>query len=382
MATALSVATMVVAMSFVTGFQYEVREKIFSFWGHVHITPFSPNANTIITPDPIHRDVAMEKEIKTTFRHIKSIDPFVIRPVILNTNNLMEGIQLKGVDEHYKLPASVALEGLPLSFSDSDYSRQVLLSRTTADRINVKPGDELQLYFLEPGSTFPRIRKVKLAGVFHTGMEEVDKQYGICDLRLLQRINNWNDDDINGYQVTLDDEKLADTIAASIYYTFLQPPLTTYTMTEIFPNIIDWLNMQDVTTTVIIIIMTAVAIINLVVVLLILIVEHARMVGLFTAMGMSLNHIRRIFLYHAAIIAAWGILLGNIVGLGLCWLQKKTGFIELPESTYYIKQVAVKIVWWHPLVIDVFTFVICLLCMWLPTLYIRRIQPAKVLQFK
>jgi lipoprotein-releasing system permease protein len=382
LATSLSVATMIVAVSFVSGFQYEIREKIFSFWGHVHIAPFSPNAGTIISPDPIKQDKGIEAAILATIPEVKTISPFIVRPVIVNVNKLMEGIQLKGVNNAYKLPTGVTLEGKQIDYSDSAYSKQILLSRTTADRIKVKPGDEIQLYFLEPGSTFPRIRKVKVSGIFHTGMEEVDRQYAICDLRLLQRINNWESDDINGYQLMLTDDSYSDTVAAMVFEKFLMPPLTTYTMKEIFPSIIDWLQMQDVTTTVIIIIMTIVALINLVVVLLILIVEHARMVGLLKALGMTQNDIRRVFLYHSALIASFGIVIGNIVGLGVCWLQKKTGFIELPESTYYIKQVAVRIIWWQPLLIDAATLLICVLCMWLPTLYIRRIQPARVLQFK
>jgi lipoprotein-releasing system permease protein len=382
LATSLSVATMVIAVSFVGGFQYEIREKIFSFWGHVHITPFTANASTIISPNPIKREPGLEQQIMHRYPVVQSVSPFIVRPVMINTNKLMEGIQLKGVDAKYTLPKGIGLEGKPIDFSDSAYSRQILLSRTTADRLNVKAGDEIQLYFLEPGSTFPRIRKVEVAGMFHTGMDEVDRQYGLCDMRLLQRVNNWAADDINGYQVMLSDDAYSDTIATQVYVDYLQPPLTTYTMKEIFPNIIDWLQMQDVTTRVIIIIMTIVAIINLVVVLLILIVEHARMVGVLKAMGMTLNNIRKIFLYHSALIALLGIVIGDIIGLGICWLQKKTGFIELPESTYYIKQAAVRVIWWQPVLIDVATLVICVLCMWLPTLYIRRIQPARVLQFK
>lgn len=376
---------MVLAASFVTGFQHEIREKIFSFWGHVHITPFSPNPNTIITPDPITWDPQLEKNIlgdSVLKGIVKDFTPFVVRPVILNTNNLMEGIQLKGVDPAYRLPESMSFTGNKIDYSDTVYAKEILLSQTTADRIKVKAGDEIQLYFLEPGSVFPRIRKVKVSGIFHTGMEEVDKQYALCDIRLLQRINNWSETDINGYQLMLTDDRLSDMVSARVYHRYLEPPLTTYTMKEIFPNIIDWLQMQDVTTVVIIIIMTAVAIINLIVVLLILIVEHARMVGLLVSLGMTRNNIRRIFLYHSALIAVLGITIGNIIGLGIGWLQKRTGFIELPESTYYIKQVAVRVSWRDLAIIDVTTLAVCVLCMWLPSLYIRRIQPARVLQFK
>lgn len=380
-ATALSVATMIASAAFVTGFKYEIREKLFSFWGHVHISPFTPNSATIITPTPIRRDLQLEQKVIHT-PHVRTIAPFAVRPAILNANKLMEGLQLKGVNNEYQLPANIGLNGQWINYSDSAYSKQIILSQTTADRMDVKPGDEVQMYFLEPGNSFPRVRKLLVTGIFHTGMEEVDKEYAICDLRLLQRINGWDANDINGYQLSLDEERNADSVAEYIRLNYLELPQTTYTMRDIFPNIFDWLQLQDVNTRVIMIIMSIVAIINLAVALLILIVEQARMVGLLKAQGMAPAAMRQIFLYHAALIAGIGIVAGNIIGIGFCLLQKKTGFLQLSESTYYMKYVPVRIDWWQPLTIDIVTLVLCILCMWLPTLYIRRIQPARVLQFK
>lgn len=387
-ATALSVATMVVTVGFITGFKKEIREKLFSFWGHVHITPYTPNAGSIITPEPIKMDLILERQVGQ-MAHVREVTPFAVRPAIIHANQYMEGVQLKGVNRQYKLPRSIDFLGNRIDYSDTSYSKDVLLSTTMAQRLELKAGDEIQIYFLEPGSTFPRIRKLKVTGLFHTGMDEVDKSYGICDLRLLQRINNWQADDINGYQLTLDDEQYADTVSTVIFREFIHPPtetrstaLVTHTMKDIFPNIYDWLQLQNVNARIIIIIMCIVAVINLAVVLLILIVQHARMVGLLKAQGMPDRSMQMIFLYYAGLIAAAGIIAGNIIGLGICWLQQKTGFMQLPESTYYVRQVPVRIYWWHPALIDVGTLVLCILCMWLPSLYIRRIQPARVLQFK
>lgn len=380
-ATALSVATMILSVAVITGFKYEIREKLFSFWGHVHITPFTPNASTIITVNPMQKEARLEYGIRA-LPHVTNISAFAVRPGIINANHLMEGVQLKGVDANYKFPPSVKLSGKLIDYTDSFYSKEILLSQTTADRLNVTNGDQVQMYFLDPGATFPRIRRLKVAGIFHTGMEEVDKQYGVCDLRLLQRMNNWTTEDINGYQVTLDDYKLSDSVSATIYNTMLQPPLVTSTMTQIFPNIFDWLQLQDVNGQVILVIMAIVAIMNLAVALLILIVEQARMVGLLKTQGMTFGGIQKIFLYHAGLIAGMGILLGNIIAGIVYWVQIKTGFLTLSEASYYVKEVPVRLLWWQPVAINLVTLLLCILCMWLPSLYIRRIQPAKVLQFK
>lgn len=381
LATSLSVATMLVTVAFVTGFKYEIREKLFSFWGHIHITPYTPNTATILTPEPMKRNMVTEQKVKA-MAHVRDMQPFAVRPAIIKAGTLMEGIQLKGVTADYHLPKNVDVKGSPINYSDTSYSKEILLSQTTADRMNVKAGDDLQMYFLEPGADMPRVRKLKISGIYHTGMEEVDKNYAVCDIRLLQRINSWQADDINGYQVLLDDDQLSDTLADEIFNRYIEPPLTTNTMKQIFPNVFDWLSLQDVNTRVIIFIMSIVAIINLAVALLILIVEQSRMIGVLKAQGMPNSGIMRIFYYHAALIAGAGIVLGNIIGLGFCFLQKKTGFLTLSESTYYMKYAPVRILWWQPVLIDTVTLVLCILCMSLPALYIRRILPVRVLQFK
>lgn len=381
LATTISVAAMIMALAIVTGFKYEIREKLFSFWGHVHIEPRTMNANTVIAPEPIQRDFGLEKAV-TAMPHVVSIDAFAARPAIVNVNHMMEGLQLKGVDKTYNLPESIDVNGRVIDYSDTAYAKEIMLSAGVADKLNVKPGDMLELYFIEPGSVLPRIRKVKLAGTYHTGMEEIDKSYALCDLRLLQRVNGWDANKINGYQMQLDDDAMADTVANTVFYNFVQPPLTTYTMEDIFPNLFDWLHLQDVNTRVIIGIMAIVAIINLAAALLILIVEQVRMVGILKAQGMPNGQIQRIFLYHAAIISGMGIVLGNLLAFGICWLQLKTGFLKLTEANYALKYVPVKLYWWQPVLINGATIVLCILCMWLPSLYIRRIHPARVLQFK
>lgn len=380
-ATALSVATMIVAMAFITGFKYEIREKLFSFWGHIHITPYNVNMSTIITPDPISMDTVLERKVRA-IPEVTQMVPFAVRPAIIQASQVMEGLQLKGVNSAYHLPSGVSFKGKDINYGDTAYSKQLIISQTTADRLNIDIGDELKLYFLEPGTTFPRIRKVQVSGIYHTGMVEVDRDYAICDLRLLQRINNWAPDQINGYQLTLSSQQLADTIAGQLYDNYIQPPLSVNTMYDIFPNIFSWLQFQDINERIILVIMAIVAIMNLAAALLILIVEQSRLIGLLKAQGMGNEDMRQIFLYYAALIAGIGIVVGNVIALGIAFLQQKFGFITLSESTYYMRYAPVRLYWWQPVLIDLVTLVLCILCMWLPTLYIRRIQPAKVLQFK
>jgi lipoprotein-releasing system permease protein len=213
-------------------------------------------------------------------------------------------------------------------------------------------------------------------------MEDLDRNYALCDIRLLQRVNNWRPEQCSGYQLELDNEFFADTLADRIFQKYLKPPVTTYTIKDIYPNIYDWLDLKDVNARIILMIMAIVAIINLATALVILIVEQSRMVALLKALGASYKTLQGIFLYHAAIIAGSGILLGNILALGLCYLQQKTGILKLSEETYFMKQAPVRPEAMPIIMVDVITLILCVLCMLLPTLYIRRIRPAQVLQFK
>jgi lipoprotein-releasing system permease protein len=381
-ATTISVATMIMAVAILTGFKSEIHEKLFSFWGHVQIQPYlSMDNNSVISPEPIERDGKLEANVKRT-AHVLEMNVFVVRPAIINANEVIEGVQLKGIESDYKLPSSISFSGKGIDFTDTAYAKTILLSDELASRMNIKPGDAVQVNFIEPDLDMPRIRKLIVSGTYHTGMEEIDKNYAICDIRLLQRINNWQANQVNGYQIKLDDADLADTVSKQLYHAYVKPPLTTYTMRELFPALFDWLQLTNIESMVLIAIMAVVAIINLAAALLILIVEQARLVGILKAQGMSRAAIQKIFLYHATLIAGIGVIAGNLLAFGLCWLLKETELIKLKEAIYSLKYVPVKLYWWQPVVVDVATVLLCILCMWLPSLYIRRIQPARVLQFK
>lgn len=379
-ATALSVAAMIIAMALIVGFKQQISQNIYNYWGHVHVTLYTAGNTSIIAPLPVTRDAVIEQQLKA-LPQVRTMSPYAIRPAIINANQLMEGVELKGVDQDYNF---AAINAKDIDFSDTTYSKQLVLSTTTMDRMQLKPGDEVLLYFLDANSNFPRIRKATVGGSYHTGMEDIDMRYALCDIRLLQRINQWSADQVNGYQLTLTDAKLAQPTADHIFEHILPrtTQLVSSTMQEIFPGIFDWLALLDTNAVVVLVIMAIVAIINLVAALLILIVNQVRMVGLLKALGMAERQMRTIFLYHASLIGVVGIIAGNVLAIGLCLLQQYTGFLKLSETGYSMQYVPVHIVWWHPLVISICTMVLCILCMWLPTLYIRRVQPAKVLQFK
>lgn len=382
-ATTLSIAIMIVAVAVVFGFKETIKDKMFVFWGHIQVAPYNPNPSSIITPTPIPYDADLVQKMKAE-PGVVQVHPFAVKPVIVNTKGLMEGLKLKGVDAGYNWQSNQAItfSPHPLSFPDTQYAQQIVLSQSTLDKMNVKIGDTLVAYFLDPEQDLPRVRKLQVSGTYHTGMEEIDQTFALCDIRLLRRISNWEPDAINGYQISIGNYKMADTIANSIYKKYLDPPMSRITMQELYPNIFNWLGLMNTNAYIILIIMAVVAVINMATALLIFIMERTNMIGTLKALGMSSGPMQQIFVYHAMNVALKGILLGTLLGVGICLLQNYTHFISMDESSYYMSYAPVKLVGWHVLLIDIAALAFFGLVMLLPSLMVRSINIVKALRFK
>ncbi len=382
-ATSLSVAVMIIAVAVVFGFKETIKEKMFVFWGQVQIAPFNPNPTSIITPDPFTYNPPLVENIRSV-PGVVDIQPFAVKAAILSSATTMQGIKLKGIDSHYSFSSNnaISFKGDSLHFPAKDYAHQVILSSTILDKLALKIGDSLVVYFVDAEQEFPRIRKLQIAGVFHTGMEEVDNSFALCDIRLLRRISNWDDQAINGYQVHVRSYGEANSIADKIYQKYLEPPLSHTTIEELYPNIFNWLSLMNTNAYIILIIMTIVATINLTTALLIFIMERTTMIGILTALGMSPGKLQMVFVYHAGLVASRGILWGTLLGTGICLLQQYTHFIKMDESAYYMQYAPIKIVPWHILVIDLGTLFVCFCIMLLPSLVVRATSTVKALRFK
>lgn len=375
---------MIISVAVVFGFKETIKDKIFVFWGHIQIAPFNPNPGaSIITPEPFKYSTALLQEIKSE-PGVREVHPFALKAAILNTGNLMQGIKLKGVDSLYswKSNQAITFSGKIPDFRDTTYAHQIVVSETIMNKLNRKIGDTVQVFFIDPEQDFPRVRKLQICGTFHSGMEEIDNTFSFCDIRLLRRISNWGADDINGYQVSIDDYRKSDTIAERIYRKYLEPPMSRTTMQELYPNIFNWLGLMNTNAYVILAIMAVVAVINMATALLIFIMERTNMIGTLKALGMTSGRMQKIFLYHAGNVALKGILTGTLFGVGFCLLQYYTHFITMDESAYYMQYAPVKLVAWHVVLIDVCTLAFSMLIMVLPALMVKSINIVKALRFK
>ncbi len=382
-ATVISVMVMIVTLALANGFQEKVAQKIFSFWGHVRIQEKQPDKAVIAEETPITKNDSLVMAIKKN-PEVLSIHPFATKYAILKTKDEIEGVLLKGLDSTYDYShlKEFMQEGRFIQFNDSTYSREILISSYTASQLKVTANDRILIYFIRPDGTL-RPDKLTIAGIYKTGIEEYDKVFAIGDIKLIQRLNDWNSTDIGGYEIFLKDYHQIDKVADEIYSMDKFPATwDTKSVRDISPNIFDWLKMQDTTRNVLIGFMIIVAVINLITCLIILVLERIRMIGILKSLGATDWTVQKIFLRHSIIITITGILIGTALALGLLYLQEATGFIKLKEEAYYLSTAAVKIVWWQVGAICLGTLIICFLVLMIPTYLVKRIQPVKAIQFR
>jgi len=382
-ATIISVAVMIVALSLVNGFQETVSNKVFSFSGHIRVQFRQALRGPVTEEIPIERSANAEALIKNDPR-VKSMHPYSTRYAILKNVDAMEGVLMKGLNNEFdsNLLKPYLKQGRWIKFNDSSYSREIVVSAHTAKQLQVKLNDKILIYFIRPDGSL-RPDRLDVVGIYKTGIEDYDKNISIADLKLIRRLNDWKENEIGGYEVFLHDYRKMKTVSEALYEmpTF---PVTwdTQPIRNIYPNIFDWLNLQNITRDVLISFMGGVALINLITCLIILVLERIRMVGVLKALGATDWIVQKIFLQHSIIITSVGIILGTLLGLILLYIQKSTGFIKLKEEAYYMSEAAVKIVWWQVLLVCVLTLIVSILILTIPSYIVKRVKPVKAIQFK
>jgi lipoprotein-releasing system permease protein len=402
-AIALSICVMLLAVCIIAGFKNEIHNKLFGFWGHIHITDTNINRNFELRS--VDKNLPYYESIKNIGRieyqeqrnilgvalpgyntreskgGINHVQPSLIVPGLIETNDFFQAILFKGVDDEFnwKNIERYIIDGRKIELPADSSSSEILISKIISDKMELELGDKVLMSFIKDNNRIRR--RFEIVGIYNTGLEEYDRRFLVGDMRKMQQFLQWPANEVSTIEIFLDQPEDMALFSEYLYYNELPPKLYAESVEEKFHTIFDWLKFQDINEKVILGLMAIVAIINMMTVLLILILERTESIGLLKSLGATNNSIRKIFLYNAAYMILLGQLLGNLIGLSLALLQKHTRIIKLDEASYYLDSVPIEIHIPNIILINLIAFVLSFVFLLVPSTLVARIKPVKALRF-
>ena len=379
----LGMSVMIIALAVGNGFKKDIREKIIGFSSHIHIVNYDYNFS--YETNPFIHDTALFESLKSV-KGVTNIQRVATKPGLIKTDNEIQGAVIKGVAPEYDFSflESIIVEGKIPEYSNDSTSNEVLISDDLATRFNLGVNDEILTYFFQEQI---RVRRFRISGTFDSHMPEFDELFIIADIRHIQRLNNWDYNQVAGYEITIDDYDQMDNVAfdifdiTSMYVSEDGALLRVQTIRDTQPMIFDWLDLLNMNIAIIIILILLVAGFNMISGLLILILERTNMIGILKAIGARDWTLRKIFLYLSTEIAIRGLILGNIIGIGICWIQSRFHIVSLDPASYFIETVPIYLNPLHLILLNIGTIITVFLLMLGPSYLAARISPIKTINF-
>ncbi len=382
---ALSLAVMIVAVAVTTGFKQEIARKATGFAADIQITNLDSN-HSIYNMSPISANQPFLENLKA-IPEVRHIQEYCVKPGIMKSAEEIQGIVLKGVSRDFEWDffRNNMVEGNIFSVADSAVSDKIILSQHIAKLLQLKLGDPVVIYFVQEPL---RVRKFFISGIYDTGLVELDKVYALVDMRHIQKLNNWNTNQISGFEIFIRDfdrlEKVTEEVFDLAGFRLAEDgsSLNIQNVRELYSQIFDWLSLQDTTVLIILLLMVLVAGFNMISGLLIIILERTATIGILKALGARNRFIRKVFLYESIFFVGKGLLWGNIIALILCFIQWKFGIVSLDQESYFLNKVPISIHLFQLVLINIGAAAAILLMLILPSAIISKISPETTIRYR
>lgn len=380
---AIGLAAMILSVSIAVGFKKEVRNKVVGFGAHIQISNYN-NASSY-EASPVNINDSLINTLKN-IEGIKHVERYTNRSGIIKTDDNFQGVLFKGVSDDYdwQFFEHNLVRGSTINTNGGD-ENQAIISQYISDKLDLNVGDDFLAYFMKDDV---RARKFKIVGIYNTNFENYDKLYVITDQRLLQRLDKWGEDQVSGLELFVDDFDELDAIKEDVFFRMITygntegNNLFAQSITDIAPNIFNWLDLLDTNVWIVIVLMIIVSGFTMASGLLIIILERTNMIGILKAMGLSNKNIRKTFLYIASFLIIKGMLWGNLIAIAVVVLQEAFGIIKLDPNIYYVSEMPVEINILYFVIINIGALFISLTMMIFPSYLIAKISPAKSIRFE
>lgn len=372
----IGVLVMIVAISVVVGFKQEITQKVAGFGSHIQVVRFDNNATFELQP------IRVSDSLKRTINelpHVVKVASFISKPGIIKTDSAFQGIVFKGTDYWDYFSENIVQGGLP------EKANEVIISQELARQLRLQVGENFLCYFV--GEDL-RVRRLYVAGLYNTCMSAMDKVFILGDIALVRQLNAWDENQVSGLEVLIDDLHHLEEAADAVYFATANRldeegnAFYTQTIEQLNPNIFLWLDLLDMNVVIIIILMLCVSGFSIITGLIILILDSVSLIGVLKALGANDQFVRRIFINQAVMLIGKGMFWGNIIGLAICAVQYFTHLIPLDAASYFVSYVPMAFPWrWWGL-LNIGTLLISWLILLAPSAIITQISPAKVMHFE
>lgn len=367
---------MILAFFILGGFQQTIKEKIYNFKGHLEITRYNMGNSLDEKSISLNSDFYTQKD---QFEFIDHVQAFAYKAGLIKTNDEVEGVIFKGVDVNFdsmRFKTNMRT-GRFVNHPESGYSSEVILSQHIANKLKLKLGDRFMMHFVQNP---PRFRRLTLVGLYETGLEEFDKSVIIGDIRMIQRLNEWEADQVGGFEVFVKDKSKIDR-AEDILFNAIDANLYVDKVSDKYNQIFDWLGLLNQNVSVFLGLILIVACFNMISILLILILERTYMIGVLQALGASKRQVKRIFLLKGMILVTKGLIYGNLIALLIAFLQDQFQLVPLDAANYYMYYVPISWDYEALISLNVLTFLVVSLALGIPMTVVSRIKPITAIRF-
>ena len=379
-AVSLSITVMILAIATGKGLQEKISAKVTGFTSDIQVTVLDLNQSLELSPISPDSTVIMSLYEIEGVEHVQTQ---ISKNALIKTDTEFEGIVVKGVDNNFDwsfINTHLTQGQLP-KYNSYEKSNEILISKKLSQTLGIKINDQALFYFQGKQNNQPLIRKFTIKGIYETGIEIFDDLYIFADLKHLQKINRWSENQFSSIEIKVNKDYNIDAIQSLVE---IVTPFDTKVSSSksLYPQIFDWIKLFDLNIAIILIIMIVVASINMISSLLIIILERTKMIGLLKALGAASISIKKIFLYHAFYLLQKGLIIGNGIGLSLIALQHFLAPIELDPAHYYVKKLPVALSIENWLSINLMSFFICMVLLIIPALIIQKVEPVKAIRYE